>query len=429
MIDGDDEKKDFATVFRLSTAGTLKEAKDITDQLIDIESQLEFKGNKKTRGGSGRDTREFKEKLFDIQRIVDKFNKEADKLNVRTLDERIDLEEKYAKISADSKLNRFIQTQSKRLEEYKEQVKDDKNAKELIKNAENDFNGSIVDAKIKHGLAIASIEEGFTSKRILAKDKEAEKLGKIARKLENDEIDRLKFSVGANETFFNQKIKQAEGDKQDADDRVLRAEQLKLSEVEIAQAKADSVSIQNSLIDLNLAKEISAIKAKESIQMEYVGFAQGISSILGNIDKGNEDLRKAALVIEKGAAIADIVIKTQAANAITVAEDTASLGATIPITTPLRLRNNISAGISIANILATTISSFKTPSSGGSGGSGGGANITAPSFNVVGASATNQLAQTVAGQINEPLRAYVVGSDISDQQELDRSIINTAGIG
>lgn len=418
---------DLAGLFKRQNQDVIDEADSASKRMLEIMEQLTA-NRKEPSGRSKRDTREFKEKLFDIQSIVDKYNKEAEKLNVRTLDEKLDLEEKYAEISADSKLNRFIQTQSKRLEEYKEQVKDDKNAKELIKNAQLDFDGSIIDAKIKHGIAVAAIEDGFIAKRILAKDKEAEKIGKIARKLENTEIDRLKFALSANQTFFNQKIEQATLDKQSVDDKIANAEILKLSDLEVAQKKAESIGFQNSLIDLNLAKEKSAIQEKLRVQQESIGFAQGISSILGAIDKENEGLRKAALVIEKGAAIANIVVKTQAANAITVAEDTASLGATIPITTPLRIRNNISAGISIASILATSISSFKNPS-GGAGGGGGGASVAAPSFNVVGASAANQLAGAVAGQVNAPLRAYVVGSDISDQQELDRNIVNTAGIG
>ena len=93
------------------------------------------------------------------------------------------------------------------------------------------------------------------------------------------------------------------------------------------------------------------------------------------------------------------------------------------------VRATLAAAIAVASGLANVKAILSTNPSGQSSMGGGGANVTAPSFNVVGASATNQLAQTVAGQINEPLRAYVVGSDISDQQELDRSIINTAGIG
>ena len=93
------------------------------------------------------------------------------------------------------------------------------------------------------------------------------------------------------------------------------------------------------------------------------------------------------------------------------------------------VRATLAAAVAVASGLANVKAILSTNPSGQSSMGGGGANVTAPSFNVVGASATNQLAQTVAGQINEPLRAYVVGSDISDQQELDRSIINTAGIG
>jgi hypothetical protein len=55
--------------------------------------------------------------------------------------------------------------------------------------------------------------------------------------------------------------------------------------------------------------------------------------------------------------------------------------------------------------------------------------IKAPDFNVVGASQTSQLAESVAGQQAKPVKAFVVGKDISSQQELDRNITNTASFG
>jgi hypothetical protein len=418
----------------------IADSQEIIDKLYEKLSLIvNFKTDKKEAKDS-RDEflREFEEGLFNIQNVIDKYNKEAEKLEVRTLDERLELEEKYAKKSATRKLEQFIEKQAKRLEEYKEEVKDAENANELIARAELDYKQSIEDAELKHGEAVLSIKEGFISKTILAKDKEAKAIAKIMRGVEDQEINSLKFSIGANEEYFDRKIAQATKDKEIADDKIANAERMKLSEVEIAQAKADSVSMQNSLLDLNYQKELSVIEAKKKISTEYIGFAQGISSLLGNIDKENEGLQKAALIIEKGAAIADIVIKTQAANAATVAADTASLGATIPVTTPLRLRNNISAGISIANILATTISSFSKPSAGGGAGATASSPVQAPAFNVVGASPTNQLAAAVGDPDNKPplfpdgfdgvLKAYVVGSEITNQQELDRSIINTAGI-
>ena len=46
---------------------------------------------------------------------------------------------------------------------------------------------------------------------------------------------------------------------------------------------------------------------------------------------------------------------------------------------------------------------------------------TSPSFNLVGQSGTNALLQSLQ---NNPVKAYVVGSDVTSQQQLDRNRIN-----
>ena len=50
-----------------------------------------------------------------------------------------------------------------------------------------------------------------------------------------------------------------------------------------------------------------------------------------------------------------------------------------------------------------------------------------PQFSMVGTSGINQLAQSVAQ--DRPLRAYVVGSDVTTQQELDRKRVTTSSFG
>jgi hypothetical protein len=65
---------------------------------------------------------------------------------------------------------------------------------------------------------------------------------------------------------------------------------------------------------------------------------------------------------------------------------------------------------------------------GGSGGTGGGAGASNPpaglsnpaTFNVVGNTGTNQLAQTLGQQ---PLQAYVVAGDVTSAQSLERNKI------
>ena len=78
------------------------------------------------------------------------------------------------------------------------------------------------------------------------------------------------------------------------------------------------------------------------------------------------------------------------------------------------------------------IASVKIPkTSGGGGGVGGsapsgGAAPAPPSFNVVGASETSVLADTVAEQTNEPVQAYVVSNDVTTAQSLENNIVEGA---
>ena len=53
----------------------------------------------------------------------------------------------------------------------------------------------------------------------------------------------------------------------------------------------------------------------------------------------------------------------------------------------------------------------------------------APSFNVVGSSDTNQLAQVIGQDKKEPVKAYVVSNDVTNAQALDRNIVEGASIG
>lgn len=75
------------------------------------------------------------------------------------------------------------------------------------------------------------------------------------------------------------------------------------------------------------------------------------------------------------------------------------------------------------------IKALSGPLSGVGSSGGGSAPIAPPAFNVVGATQTSQLAQTIAGAEDKPLRAYVVASDVSTAQELERSTIEGASIG
>jgi hypothetical protein len=79
------------------------------------------------------------------------------------------------------------------------------------------------------------------------------------------------------------------------------------------------------------------------------------------------------------------------------------------------------------------ILAVKTPKGGGGGSapslSGAGGGGGAPQFNVVGQGGANQIAESMNRQSQTPLKAYVVGQDVTTSQSLNRSIVNNATLG
>ena len=100
------------------------------------------------------------------------------------------------------------------------------------------------------------------------------------------------------------------------------------------------------------------------------------------------------------------------------------------------------AGIAQAiAIIATGLSNVKTilstkvpkPTVGGVSTGGGGEATPAlpapPSFNIVGATETSQLADAIGGQTQQPVQAYVVANDVTTAQSLENNIVEGATLG
>ena len=86
------------------------------------------------------------------------------------------------------------------------------------------------------------------------------------------------------------------------------------------------------------------------------------------------------------------------------------------------------AMIAKQKFVPTAISAPSVGGDTGGGGGIGGAAPQSPSFNIVGSSGVNQLSDAIAGQGDRPVRTYVVASDVSTAQELDRNIIESASL-
>ena len=143
--------------------------------------------------------------------------------------------------------------------------------------------------------------------------------------------------------------------------------------------------------------------------------------------------------ISKALAIADVVRSTYKSISTSVGaltEANAKAVAASPLTggQPWVTTNTVTTGIGIASAVASGIKAIQAITSeqksigsgGGAGAAGGGASGAQAQFNIVGASGTNQLAARIGAAQNQPVNAYVVGTDVSTQQALDRNRITNA---
>jgi len=172
--------------------------------------------------------------------------------------------------------------------------------------------------------------------------------------------------------------------------------------------------------DAKKGSEIS-IKYAEAEKQAKIGIAQNTLALISEVaGKGSK--------VGKAVALAQATISgiQGVQNAYTTAQKS-------PITVGFPAYPAIQAGLAgafsllqIKKILSTDPTGKTAPNLGGGGGGGGG--ISAPSFNTVGTSGVNQLAESLQ-QDQQPVQAYVVGSNVTTQQELDRNIVDTVSLG
>ena len=338
------------------------------------------------------------------------------------------------------KYDQYTQRKIKANIEYNKKVKElaedeeltEKEKFERIKAFREKANREIIQADKDRADAQAKIREQEQDRINQENQKAREKRDQEEKEKKQREFDaamagaeaRRKFDEEQRALFLENKKKQDEED-EDA---------LNASVDNLVNSIREQSRTQRELEELELT-------ARQAFEDAKYQIADQALSLISNLAGKSKAVATALLLVEKGLAISQVV--TNASRSI--AQATANLAA-VPavigvVPNPLYAvqaaatakgiaTTKISAGLSIANILAQTIGSLKGNISGGgsSGGGGGvGGGVSAPSFNIVGGTGSNQIAQSIAGQ-NQPLQAFVVGSAVTSQQELDRNAINTASL-
>lgn len=209
-----------------------------------------------------------------------------------------------------------------------------------------------------------------------------------------------------------------------------------------AASRANNKVYQDGLNSDNQAaykKDVDEQKAayeqKAAIQSQYADIANQAANLIKELFGKSKAAQKTAVIVESAAGIAKMIISNKLANlgALATPQAIASSGVSAA---PVIAANNVALGLGIAANVAATAKALKEiggggsapsgPSIGGGGGSasagGAGGGVMAPNFNVVGNNGLNQLAQLQ----QQPIKAYVVGAEVTTQQALDRNRITNA---
>ena len=246
----------------------------------------------------------------------------------------------------------------------------------------------------------------------------------------NLSIEQKRFNAEQIEDELLRLTKLKEIDELEKEQETLRLEAIVENANAGTQAKIDAeialneFTEQSRQTDLTRTKEIAKAKIDlEKVQEEATKKrVQGTIGALGSLSSMLGESTAAG----KGMAIAAATMNTYQGVTDALAAKTFT-----PFDTALKFVN--AAGILSTGLKTVKqITAVKIPNSGGGGSapSGGGVSIPSapPAFNVVGASETSQLADSIGSQSQEPTRAYVVSADVTTSQEMDRNTIEGASI-
>ena len=389
---------------------------DLNEKNAEIRKQIGLE--KKPKKKEDEDPKEFESKLLDLSELEKKYRRESEKNDEETARQKAVRREKEAKEDLETTKNSFIEKEKARLLDFQkgkalseEQIK----AIETQAQAETDIVITQIEARTQAELdAIDKKEEAQIHyyRRYREQYEKQEAANTQLQRHINEERDN-ELGAERQARFYIGQVSQA-----------------------IAQKEADDVFFANRKAELE--RELNAVNLSNAKKIDLENQLSNLKKDKAQVDVENEQAvqeAKLALANRGAAALVDIIGKeTKAGKA--VAATMATINTYQAVTNALKFGKTpfkyIDAAATAAQGFAQVKSILDTTSPATSGGSTGGGGVaqtvTPPDFNIIGSTGVNQLATAIGETTQEPIKAYVVSSDVTTAQELDRNIVDSASL-
>ena len=276
----------------------------------------------------------------------------------------------------------------------------------------------------------------------------------------------IKGQTKSTETLANAEQKQSEARQKQTEEQIKREQELvamqekALSDFNVKQGELLDQAFQ--MLQSDQEREINAIRDKyfailqldelsaqdrvaieEKQQAQITEITKKYAKVQQDIDKTTADAKAAALtqnIDNIQGALGSLFQNSKAVATANVLVDSAqaAVGIFKSSTSLAEPAASINRGIQLAALAASAAASIRNinraePTTGAASPPSTPSTPTvqsqAPQFNVVGQGGINQLAQSIGGQFSQPVRAYVVGGDVTTSQQLERQRVRTATFG
>lgn len=445
-------------------SGALEDVKEAGKEMVDVYTGVDgtvekvIAGTKKVAGAVADYTKKTYEaatamtelnkqaELSDAinQGLIEKYDLQAEKQRQIRDDERNTIEER---IAANNALGEILDKQEKAmLEQANIRLKQAQTQANLDKN-NIEFQKALIEAQNEVAAVEAQIA-GFRSEQLSNQEALERELLEIARAKKEAEIEANEIEKQSAIDAEENAIKRLQLEKELAEET--KNARASIIEDELALTKEGTARYQELLDEKLLLETEYAAESKridyeteqtkreqreETIKMGYDLTKQGLdaaSALVEAFAGESEEQQRRAFQVQKALSSANTVIST-----IEAAQNAFKSASGSPITAVFPGYPYVQAGLATAFGIAKLKqiqnqqfnpgggSTSSIPSSSTSAPTSAGVSRT-PSFNVVGTSGINQIAESL--NQDKPVKAYVVGSEVTTQQQLDRKRVNTASL-
>lgn len=372
-----------------------------------------------------------------MQGLIEKYDLQAEKLRQVRDDERFTIEER---IKANEDLAKVLEEQENVMLANAQRVVDAK-ARQLALDENNvEFQKEYM-AAVNELAGVQAQVAGFRSEQLMnemalqrelvdleiSKKENAQEVAEIqaeaAIEAETNLFKQLELEEQLNQALYETRLASLEEQKALYTEGT-QAYQDMVGEIAILEAERTAQTKEEATKRRELEQEVQ--QARLQMTGDAIGAINDLAqAFLGN----NEKNARKAFQINKALGISQAVVNT--AQAVTAALTAG--GNPIKLATGAQF---VEAGIAAAAGAAqiATIARQQFNAGGGGGGASFNSNVPQPAtaeprtpdFNVVGQSGTNAILESLQ---SKPMKAYVVGGEVSTQQQLDRKKVQTSSIG